>query len=63
MIAYNNLPRENCIEIYFSDLIDDIEGVTIYVVLGHIVVVLRVLHKCDFVTHFFIKEEAHDISN
>ena len=41
-----------------ADLIDDLEGVPIYIVLGHIVIVLRVLHKSDLLTHFFIKEEA-----
>uniref|UniRef100_A0A0A9DAE0 Uncharacterized protein n=1 Tax=Arundo donax TaxID=35708 RepID=A0A0A9DAE0_ARUDO len=39
------------------------EGVAIYVILGHIVIVLRVLHESDLMTHFFIKEEAQGISD
>ena len=35
----------------------------VYVILGYIVIVLRVLHECDLVTHFFIKEEAQRISD
>jgi len=46
------------ITIDVTDLIDDIQGVAIYVILGHIVIVLRVLHKCNLVTHFFIQEKA-----
>ena len=46
-----------------TDLIDDMEGVPIYVILAQIVIVLRVLHKSDLVTHFFIKEEAQCISD
>ena len=46
------------ITIDVTDLIDDIQGVAIYVILGYIVIVLRVLHECDLLTHFFIKEEA-----
>jgi hypothetical protein len=56
---------ENCIEItiHVADLIDGIEGVAIYVILGDIVIVLRVLHKCNLVTHFFIQEEAQCFSD
>ena len=46
-----------------ADLIDDMEGVPIYVILAQIVIVLRVLHKSDLVTHFFIKEEEQCISD
>lgn len=46
-----------------TDLIDDIEGVTVYIVLGHVVVVLRVLHKCNLVAHFFVKEKTQCFSN
>jgi hypothetical protein len=41
-----------------TDLIKDFEGVPVYIVLGHVVVILRVLYKSDLVTHFFVKEEA-----
>uniref|UniRef100_A0A0A9FZL4 Uncharacterized protein n=1 Tax=Arundo donax TaxID=35708 RepID=A0A0A9FZL4_ARUDO len=44
-------------------LIDDMEGVAIYVILCHIVIVLRVLHESNLVTYFFIKEEAYGISD
>jgi hypothetical protein len=47
----------------YTDLVDDIEGVTIYVVLGQVGVVLRVLHKPNLVAHFFIHEETQCISD
>jgi hypothetical protein len=44
-------------------LIDDIEGVAVYVVLGEVVVVLRVLHERDPVARFFVEEEAQRVSD
>jgi len=46
-----------------ADLTDDMERVPIYIVHGHIVIVLRVLHKSDLVTRFFVEEEAQCISD
>jgi hypothetical protein len=46
-----------------ADLIDGIEGVAIYVILGHIIVVLRILHKSNLVAFFFIKKEAQRVSD
>jgi hypothetical protein len=48
------------LKVYFDivNLINDLEGVPIYIVLGHIVIVLRVLYKTNLVTHFFVQEEA-----
>jgi hypothetical protein len=44
--------------LYVANLIDDIEGVSIYVILGQVVIVLRVLHEPNFLTLVVIEEEA-----
>lgn len=44
-----------------TDLVDDIEGVTIYVILGQVGVVLGILHKPNLSANFFIHEETQCI--
>lgn len=51
------------LQIDTPDLIGDLVGVPIYIILGQIVKVLRVLHKSYLVTHLFVKEEAQCISD
>jgi hypothetical protein len=46
-----------------TDLVDDIEGVATYVILGQVGVVLGVLHIPKLVAHFFIHEETQCISD
>ena len=64
MVAYVTVNRRTE-QLHFNtaDLIGDLVGVPVYVILGQIVIVLRVLHKSDLVTHFFVKEEAQCISD
>ena len=64
MIAHivENMRTKLKLQFDTADLIGDLVGVPIYIILGQIVIVLGVLHKSDLVTHFFIKEEAQCIS-
>ena len=65
MIAHivENMRTKLKLQFDTADMIGDLVGVPIYIILGQIVIVLGELHKSNLVTHFFIKEEAQCISD